>query len=90
MSEQAKRVEVEINGEYYTLKGHEAPEYMMTVAQIVNKKMIEISYRNKRLSTNHVAVLTAVNLVDELLKLQEQYDNLLQMMDPEKVSSSNS
>ncbi len=82
MSDQANRVEVEIFGEYYTLKGNEPPEYMVTVAEIVNKKMAEISQRNRKLSTNKVAVLTAVNLVDELLKLQEQYNNLLQMMDP--------
>lgn len=90
MSGQPNRVEVEIFGDYYTLKGHESPEYMRTVAQMVNKKMLEINQRNPKLSTNNVAVLTAVNLVDELLKLKEQYDNLLQMMDPDKVDSSNS
>nr|WP_274378693.1 cell division protein ZapA [Desulforamulus profundi] len=40
MSDQANRVEVEIFGEYYTLKGNEPPEYMVTVAQIVNKKWL--------------------------------------------------
>ncbi|SHE33014.1 cell division protein ZapA [Desulforamulus putei] len=90
MSDQTNRVEVEIFGEYYTLKGNESPEYMMKVAQIVDKKMVEVSQRNTRLSTNKVAVLTAVNLVDELLKLQEQYNNLLRMMDPENENSSNS
>ncbi|MCL5934920.1 MAG: cell division protein ZapA [Firmicutes bacterium] len=90
MSEQINRVEVEIFGDYHTLKGNESPEYMVMVAQIVNKKMVEISRRNTKLSTNKVAVLTAVNLVDELLKLQEQYNDLLQMMDPEKENSSNS
>ncbi|ABO50161.1 cell division protein ZapA [Desulforamulus reducens MI-1] len=90
MSNQANRVEVEIFGEYYTLKGHESPEYMLKVAHLVNKKMMEISERNPILSSNKVAVLTVVNLIDELLKLQEQYNNLLQMMDPEKGDSSNS
>lgn len=90
MSKQISKVEVEIFGEYYTLKGHESPEYMQTVAQLVNKKMMEVSRRNPVLSPNKVAVLTVVNLVDELLKLQKQYDNLLQMMDPEKANLSNS
>ncbi|AEG60698.1 cell division protein ZapA [Desulforamulus ruminis] len=85
MSTEPSRVEVEIYGEYYTLKGQEAPEYMMLVAQQVNKKMTEIGQRNSRLSLNKLAVLTAINLADELLKLQEQYNNLLQMMDPEKM-----
>lgn len=88
MSGKPSRVEVEIFGEYYTLKGHESPEYMMLVAQQVNKKMIEIGQRNPRLSMNKAAVLTAINLADELLKLQEQYNNLLRMMEPEKVSCS--
>ena len=87
MSEQPKKVEVEIFGERYTLKGHESPEYMLKVVAHVNKKMAEISQRNSRLSTNQVAVLTTVNLVDELFKLQEQYNNLLQIMDPEKQNA---
>ncbi|CCO07262.1 cell division protein ZapA [Desulforamulus hydrothermalis] len=90
MSDVTNRVEVEIFGEYYTLKGNESPEYMIKVAQIVDKKMYEISQRNTRLSANKLAVLTAVNLVDELLKLQEQYNNLLQMMDPANDNSGNS
>lgn len=90
MSNQPSRVEVEIFGEHYTLKGHESPEYMLTVAKLVDEKMSEISKRNRQLPMNKVAVLTAVNLADELLRLQEQYNNLLQMMDPEKVNSSNS
>ncbi|GAB6157299.1 cell division protein ZapA [Desulfotomaculum varum] len=90
MSDVTNRVEVEIFGEYYTLKGNESPEYMIKVAQIVDKKMYEISQRNARLSPNKLAVLTAVNLVDELLKLQEQYNNLLQMVDPANDNSSNS
>ena len=85
MSTEPSRVEVEIYGEYYTLKGQESPEYMMLVAQQVNKKMAEIGQRNSRLALNKLAVLTAINLADELLKLQEQYNNLLQMMDPEKM-----
>jgi len=85
MSDQANRVEVEIFGEYYTLKGFESPEYMKLVAQHVHRKMNEVSQRNNKLSLNKVAVLTAVNLADELLKLQEQYKNLLKMMDPEKI-----
>ncbi|AEF94069.1 protein of unknown function DUF710 [Desulfotomaculum nigrificans CO-1-SRB] len=84
MSDQANRVEVEIFGEHYTLKGQESPEYMLLVAQHVNKKMYEISQRNNKLSLSKVAVLTAINLADELLKLQQQYNNLLNMMDPDK------
>lgn len=88
MSDQPNRVEVEILGEYYTLKGHESPEYMLMVAHHVNKRMFDIRQRNNKLSLNKVAVLTAVNLVDELIKLQQEYNNLLEMIEPEKVSGT--
>ncbi|MDO7786687.1 cell division protein ZapA [Desulforamulus aquiferis] len=88
MSSQANRVEVEILGEHYTLKGHESPEYMLMVAHQVNKRMNEIRQRNNKLSLNKVAVLSAINLVDELIKLQQEYNNLLQMIEPEKTNCS--
>lgn len=88
MSGKVNKVEVEILGEYHTLKGHESPEYMLMVAHHVNKRMNEIKKRNNKLSLNKVAVLTAINLVDELMKLQQEYNDLLQMIEPEKISCS--
>ncbi|MBO8138393.1 MAG: cell division protein ZapA [Desulfotomaculum sp.] len=81
MANEETRVEVEICGEYYTLKGKEPPEYIQKVAQYVNRKIKQVAGRNPRLSVTKAAVLAAINIADELNKLQEDYDNLVKIMD---------
>ncbi len=71
------RVEVEIFGEGYVLKGAEPPEYLQMLAQYVNKRMRQVVTRNPRLTTAKAAILTALNIADELMKLQKEYDQLL-------------
>ncbi|MCG9968149.1 cell division protein ZapA [Pelotomaculum terephthalicicum JT] len=84
MSEEQKfRVEVEIFGEFYTLKGDSSPAQMMKVAQYVNHKMKQLAERNPKLSKSQAAVLAALNMADELLKLREEYENMVKMLEPE-------
>jgi len=78
------RVEVEIFGEHYILKGGSSPEQMLAVAQYVNHKMRQLAGHNPRLSKSQVAVLAALNLADELIRLREEYDNMVKILDPEK------
>jgi len=84
MAEQESRVEVEIFGEYYTLKGDGTREEMQALAQFVNRKMVQLAGRNNRLSKSQTAVLAALNIADELKKLQEEHGNLVRMLEPEK------
>lgn len=83
MDKEVTRVDVEIFGEYYTLKGSSSQEEMVALAQYVNRKMIQLSSRNTRLSKSQTAVLAALNIADELMKLQEEHDNLVRMLEPE-------
>lgn len=83
MSEEVTRVDVEIFGEYYTLKGSNTQEQMIALAQYVNRKMKQLSSRNTRLTKAQTAVLAALNIADELKKLQEEHDNLVRMLEPE-------
>lgn len=87
MAEQENRVEVEIFGEYYTLKGDSTKEEMLGLAQFVNRKMKQLADRNTRLSKSQTAVLAALNIADELKKLQEEHENLIRMLEPEKKNS---
>lgn len=69
------RVVVTICDQDYTLVAEESATYMQKVGSYVGQKMGDI------LNTAHVgrtdaAVLTAVNLADELLKAQEAAENL--------------
>jgi len=75
------RVEVEIFGEYYVVKGDYPAEYVRQVAQYVNEKMHLLAKRNPRLSGTKLAVLTALNIADELTRLRADYEQLLEMIE---------
>ncbi|WP_054696551.1 cell division protein ZapA [Syntrophomonas palmitatica] len=80
------RVTVDIFGEDYVVKGDENPEYIEMLASYVDRRMKMIQKRNASLSTTRIAVLTALNLADELNKLQEDYDELVKKLEEEKKS----
>jgi cell division protein ZapA len=68
------RVKVEIFGESYVLKGPESIEYLQTLAQYVDKKVRQLAVRNSRLGKERASLLAALNIADELMKLQKKYD----------------
>lgn len=78
------RATVEIFGEEYKMKGNATPEYMAMLAKYIDKKMKQIASRQPQLPVAKVAVLTALNIADEMSKLQEDYDTLVKLMDREK------
>jgi cell division protein ZapA len=80
------RVTVRIFNEEYVVKGEENPEYIEMLASFVDRRMKMIQQRNPNLSSTKVAVLTALNLADELNKLQEDYDELVKNLEEEKKS----
>ena len=73
MSEKNK-VTVRIAGNEYILCGTEPPEYIQKIAFMVDKKLRDITRKHHLLSTSMASVLTAVNMADELVKMQEAYD----------------
>ncbi|MBM7606898.1 cell division protein ZapA [Lysinibacillus composti] len=77
MAEQEKnRISVDIYGHTYKMVGTESTGHMRLVASIVDDKMKEISIHNPSLDTAKLAVLTAVNTVNDFLKLKEQVEKL--------------
>lgn len=81
MEEAKNKMTVQIFDEDYTMKGSTTPEYMEMIANYVDRKMRQIAGKNPRLSATKIAVLAALNIADELSKLQEDYDNLLKIAD---------
>lgn len=82
--EQKARATVDIFGEEYIMRGDATPEYMKMLANYIDKKMKNIAARQPQLSVTKIAVLAALNIADELSKLQEDYDSLIKMMDSDK------
>jgi len=76
-AKQVNRVKVNINGEDYYIKGTVPEEYIKRVAKYVDKKMYELESKHLNLSRSKLAVLTAINITDELFKLRQEYEEFL-------------
>ncbi|MBK3493515.1 cell division protein ZapA [Viridibacillus sp. YIM B01967] len=77
MSEQQKnRISVDIYGQTYTMVGTESTTHMRLVASTVDDTMREIKQANPSLDSAKLAVLTALNAVNDRLKLKEQLELL--------------
>ena len=68
-------VTVSICGEDYTLVAEEAPSYMQKVGAYVDDKLTEMMTTAK-IGRTDAAVLTAVNIADELFKEREAAEGL--------------
>ncbi|MEK3954198.1 MAG: cell division protein ZapA [Psychrobacillus psychrotolerans] len=77
MSEQEKtRISVDIYGQNYKMVGSESSGHMRLVASMVDDKMREINSHNSQLDIAKLAVLTAVNAVNDYIKVKEQLELL--------------
>ena len=72
---------VRIGGKEYTMTGSDSEEYIHRVAIYVDRKMSQIEESNNNLSTNMLAVLTCLNIADELLKLREETGDMRQQLE---------
>lgn len=84
MSDEQNRVDVEIYGERYTLVGDASTENMVRMSREVDEKMRLVLQRNTRLSLYKAAILVALNVMEELYNLREEYENLVKMLEPER------
>ncbi|MGP3559566.1 cell division protein ZapA [Geobacillus sp. BK01] len=82
--ESKTRVSVRIYGQDYTIVGTESPAHIRLVAAFVDDKMHEFSERNPLLDVPKLAVLTAVNIANEYLKLKEEYQRLAEKLKQKK------
>ncbi|MBC7345132.1 MAG: cell division protein ZapA [Clostridia bacterium] len=76
----SNRVAVTIGGREYIVRGEESPEYISMLASYVDKRMKEIEARSPFLPPGKVAVLAALNIADELKKLEREYETLVQLI----------
>lgn len=86
MADEEKRtkISVTINHQSYTIVGTESKEHVEKVANLVNEKMEAIRDANKHLDTTKLAVLTALNTMNDYIKLQKEHDELLTLIEEEK------
>lgn len=78
------KVKVEILGDHYVLKGNSDSALIEELAVYVNNNMISIQNRFPHLSIKQVAVLSALNIAEQLYKQKEEYDLLIKILEEEK------
>ena len=60
-------VEIKVFGQVYTVKTEAQEDHIQKVAQYVNEKMDEVTKNTKSVSSLNVAILTALNIADDLI-----------------------
>jgi cell division protein ZapA len=65
-------VRVNICGEEYTVRSEGDVEYIREVAQFVDRKMQEVADKTANKSPARMAILTALNIADELFREREK------------------
>ncbi|MEW5954480.1 MAG: cell division protein ZapA [Bacillota bacterium] len=83
MSEEETRVEVEIFGEKYVVRGDATPDHVIRLARHVDKIMRDVVARNPRLTVHKAAILSAMIVADEMKKLRDEYDGLVELLKQE-------
>jgi cell division protein ZapA len=75
-SKQKNKITVDIYGQQYVILGTENPGHIRLVASLVDDKMREINSKNPGLDVNKLAVLTAVNAVNDYIKMKDELEQL--------------
>ena len=74
--EKKNRITVDIYGQQYTIVGEESSSHIRLVASMVDDKMREINSKNPYLDTGKLAVLTAVNAMNDYIKIKDEINQL--------------
>ena len=68
---ESTRVKVNIFGQTYTVKGEASSEYILELADYLNKKMAEVSANISNGTSTQVAILAALNISDEYFQVRD-------------------
>jgi len=66
--------DVEIFGSVYHVRGEKDPEYLQELAELVDRRMREISKQVSTVDSAKIAILAALNIADELLQSRRQQE----------------
>lgn len=66
--------QVSLLNQSFTIETDAADQHVKAVASFVNKKIKETQKQTQTASSLHVALLTCLNMADELIRYQDQTD----------------
>lgn len=80
-TEVRQRVTITIGDESYVLRGDATQQYMEQLARRVHEKFAKLQAAFPNVPRHRLAMLTAINLADEVQKLREENEELLQLLE---------
>jgi cell division protein ZapA len=72
------KARIEILGQEYVLKGTEPPEYLEMIGRFVAHRTEQVTKNYPFYNPTKVAVLVSLQLADELHKLKEDYEKIVE------------
>ena len=69
-------IQVEIFGQTYSIKAGNDPEYIRELAAFVDTRMKDVQKGTGTSDVYRIAILTALNIADELHRLRTRHDDL--------------
>lgn len=75
VAEKPSHIQVEIFGQSYSVKAGPDAAYVRKLAAFLDEEMKDLSRASGAVDSLKVAVLTALNMADELFRLREQADS---------------
>jgi len=75
------RVQVEILGETFTVKGETDGEDIRRTGDFLQEQLETLQARYPTLSDKRLAILAAFRLADELLQVRRNYETLVSILD---------
>ena len=76
MSEDGNQIKITIFGQEYSVKAPADPTYIKKIAEYVDSKMREVqSGFSSTQSSNRIAILSAMNITDELFNARKKVDS---------------
>ena len=81
MAKEPQSIRVMIYDQEYFMRGDLNQEYIQKLAQYLDTKMRSIAERTRTVDTLRVAMLAALNVVDEYHQLKARYEEVTHHMD---------
>ncbi|MGO8815236.1 MAG: cell division protein ZapA [Terriglobia bacterium] len=81
MAKEPQSIRVVIYDQVYFMRGDLNEEYIQKLAQYLDTKMRAIAERTRTADTLRVAMLAALNVVDEYHQLKARYEDITQHVD---------
>jgi cell division protein ZapA len=75
-STQTQSVKVEIYNQTYNIRGDGNSDYIVQLAELVDKRMREIASATLTVDSLKVAILAALHIADELQQIRRRYEQL--------------